>query len=125
MSFCPILEPQFRIWDTVWDTNPRPPKGKTKTNTELQISTVADTARQRNWIRAVPWGHPKRVRAPLSTLPLALPLLSTSLSALSSSALHFPQHSPSSALPFQHSPSALPFFSPLPPSSAFPLSTPP
>ena len=27
------------------------------THTCIQISTVADTARLRNWIRAVPWGH--------------------------------------------------------------------
>ena len=51
------------------------------------LGTVAELARMRLWIRAVPWGHPKRVRSSPSTLPLALPLLSTSLSALSSSAL--------------------------------------
>ncbi len=59
------------------------------------LGTVAELARMRLWIRAVPWGHPKRARSShftsLSThlsqhtLPLALPLLSPPPSALTSS----------------------------------------
>ena len=36
-SFGPTWGPRFRIWGTVWETNPRPRKGKTKTNTEPHL----------------------------------------------------------------------------------------